>query len=488
MSLERTDRGTTLEPTNGDQPKDQAPSNDTPGAPGYPSRLESRARARGETSQTTTEQDPSTDKQSGEQDSRKERQDKTNSSEAADADRSRRPEPSTTGSGESLTPRLDSRRAYTEFFQQPAARENSEAPQADQDRSPIPDRDAKDERADERDQRPGEDHELREPEARGDKRETTEPQGELTRLPETSDGAPRLGREHPAPEQDARELPASSTKPEPTPEGTRGTDGSWNTPQEPAEVTDEREPRIPEQRPDRETAPPVEPAIERQAESSAPQQAENTDQPQQPAPDEHTPATDEPPQEHTGQSDQPEPVDDGAVPGREHREPSTEVAEPQEPAIRDDSPFRAQAYVGEDGEVKWVLMPDLELEGPGYEGPRSADRGDPLQPVDEETDLGRDPEKPKRLGDLLRSTYNNPDDAQKFGNKAMPGLNDIFKGKPPEGHPGTVKDTRPTMQSPQDQTHYGDAGFAMLAGVVVIGALWNWTRDKIRDRTTDDGN
>ncbi|WP_395109876.1 hypothetical protein [Actinomadura sp. SCN-SB] len=464
MSLERTDRGTTLE-TNGDQPKDQAPTADTPGAPGYPSRLESRAVARGEAPQATTEQKPSTDKKPGEQDSRSSRaeQDKTNSPETAETDRSRRPEPSTPGSSESLTPRLDSRRAYTESFQQPATREarddtdraQENSPQADQDR--FPDRDTKNER----DQRPGEDKNSREPGAREDKPETTEPQGELTRLPETSDGAPWLGREHPAPEQDASELPASPTEPEPTPEGRRGTDGSWNTPQEPAEVADEREPRIPEQRPDSETAPPVEPAIER---SSAPQQAETTDRPQQP-----DAAPDEPPQDHTGQSDQPEPANDGTQPDREHREPSTEVAEPaepQDPATRDDSPFRAQAYVGEDGEVKWVLMPDLELEGPGYEGPRSADRGDPLKPVDEETDLGRDPERPRRLGDALRALNKNPDDAQKNLDSTMPKIDRTIPDKPPIGHPSVVKDSRFEMEAPI-QAKVGGTLIAGAAAVVV---------------------
>jgi len=145
--------------------------------------------------------------------------------------------------------------------------------------------------------------------------------------------------------------------------------------------------------------------------------------------------------------------------------------------------------VGEDGEVKWVLMPDLELEGPGYEGPRSADRGDPLEPVDEETDLGRDPEKPKRLQELARifNDRNQPDDVVKSTDKAFSKVDNVLTDKPPSGVPGTTMDTRPVMDAPQHQIQYGSVGMAFLAigfmmvhGSRALRNTWNEWRARKR--------
>jgi hypothetical protein len=329
---------------------------------------------------------------------------------------------------------------------------------------PEPSRDAEDQTGDERKQRPGEeatqDHaeippadaerspvpELGEPDARDNE-------------PETSDGAPRLDPEHPTPGQEAGERPPSPGEAQPAPEEARAADGSWDAPQEPAEVADDaREPLVPEQQTDgeepHETTQPADPTA-------------GTDREPQDDPPEAGRAETTEPAESDNSPQETDPGQDNADPGREHTDPSTELAEPaepHEPATREDSPFRAQAYVGPDGEVRWVLMPDLEVQGPGYEGPRSADRGDPLEPVDEDTDLGRDPEKPKRLGDAMRALNKSPDDAQKNLDTTIPKIERSITDKPPTGYPSVGKDTRPEMESPVQ----AKAGSTMIAAAAAI--------------------
>jgi hypothetical protein len=469
MSLERTDRGTTLETGTGEQPQDQAPPKDTPGAPGYPSRRESQAIARGEApttqtdSQGTDEQTSSADKNNGEpkQDSqrgRNEREDRQNSSSETGATEGGE-RPGSSGQGESLTPRADSRRAAM----------SSEQPTDSGTRDttgPEPSRKAEEQAGDEWEQRPGEEPTQDDAEtqpADAERSPVPEPREPDAREnePETNDGAPRLGPEHPTPGQEAGELPPSPGEAEPAPEETRAADGSWNAPQEPAEVADDaREPLVPmDGEGPHETAQPADPTAE-------------TDREPQGDPPEAGRAETTEPAEADDSPEEPDPGQDDADPNREHTDPSTELAEPaesQEPATREDSPFRAQAYVGPDGEVRWVLMPDLEVQGPGYEGPRSADRGDPLQPVDEEKDAARDPDKPQRRKRTLEGLNYEPDDAVKQVNSTVARL---IVSQPDKGHASSVKDTRPHMHTePMHQPHAADLVYSAAGiGFVLVGA------------------
>jgi len=429
MSLERTDQGTTPESGNGTQPKDQAPPKDTPGAPGCPSRAESRAAARGEAPNTDSQRAdaqkppadkngaPEQDRQTSRDDRRSPASDERDSSGTPDQGRGERPEPSGNGQSKSLTPRLDSRRAAAAAFE-PGTRDAG---------GTAPGRDAEDQPRNQQDKRPGKEpgqngaeaaradddrspvQEPSEPDARVEPEAGGETPAETDSRPETADGGSSPGPEQPR--QDAGEQPRSPGDAEPEPEGTREADGSWNRPQErPEAAENEPGPLVPEGQPDRENAPPG----ERAAESAA----DTTDPPA-----------------------------------------------PQAPATRDDSPFAgAEAFVGADGELKWLLMPELQVQGPGYEGPRSADRGNPLEPIDEETDLGRNPERPGRMGDALRALNRSPDDAQKSLNKTLPKVERTIPDKPPTGYPSVGKDARPEMESPTQ----AQAGSTMIAGAAVI--------------------
>jgi hypothetical protein len=516
MSLERTDRGTTSETGNGQQPKDQAPPpKDTSGeAPrgqadsqrtseqnGSP---ENRNTGRGQrpeqpttgTGQSVTprmdsrrayaessEQPARTgtrgpgEAPKGQADSRG-TSEQNGSSDTANTGRGQRPEQSATRTGESVTPRMDSRTAYAQSSEQPARGGTG---------GTILDRDGEDQAGDDPKQgpgeeprqasseapRPGEDRsptqEPREPDAGEGNPESTETQGDTSRLPETSDGAPRLGEERSG--EDAGEQLGPPPETGSVPEGNRGSDGSWSGPQEQTRADDGREPLVPEQQGD-------------------PKGPPETGQPVEPAADTERERPDEPPE--AGQDEKIEPTA-GAADTESSTDPPgppDPPGGPPEPAPHDDSPVGVpRAYVA-DGKVKWLLMPDLELQGSGYEGPRSADAGDPLEPVDEETDLGRDPENPKRQGELARAfnDRNHPDDVVKDVNKAAPKVEHLLGDKPPTGVPGSIKDTSPEMYAPPHQAQYGSVGMALLAigAIIVQGSrliqnTWNERRARGRD-------
>ncbi|WP_165964026.1 hypothetical protein, partial [Actinomadura sp. KC216] len=421
------ERGRTERP--GPAAQEDRSGTDLPGTPGQPSRLESWARAR-EVQQDTTQDDQTTGGREDESTSARiasgtENREAASGPELPGRDEGDREIPEDDGTVQEDGPSTGAATGETERSQ-------------DQEAEPFPPPDRPEPGATDR-PHPEQDQSAAEQTARAPDQPSTEPQEDR---PDTTPG--HVSDREAPPGQDTEQLPQVSDAP------------GDNTP------------TPPENRP-----------------GDGPQDGETTETPEPRADGEAT----------AGDRDR-KSEDDGTEP------PPDEPGEtnPEAPA----NPILSDVYTDSQGRVRIEPRYGREQTGESNEAETSAPSPDPTgeNPRRTEAEVGtrgrgefgspetdpadrdpreRDPERSSRRKELLREAAQSSTDIVKSVDKAIDGAFKALDAKAPSGHPSTARDTGPSIESVHTPVKVGSVAFGVLGAAIMVTRIGQWTAGRVRE-------